>query len=100
MILLDHTKMRSRASLFLIGMLLITGVLWFSLRKFQPEAFEDSAALPTKVDIADLPDPRTVFKGLRALLDKYDNPAVLGHVTQVMDKDPGQLARMNLRIQN
>jgi hypothetical protein len=58
------------------------------------------SANPAKVDVADLPDPRTVFKGLRELLDKYDNPEVLGHISQVMDKDPGQLARMNLHIQN
>jgi len=52
------------------------------------------------IDPKSLPDPQEMFKKMRALLDKYDKPDVWGHATDVMDKDPGQLARMNLGILN
>jgi len=43
--------------------------------------------------------PNVIFKQMRALLDKYDRPEVWDHATQVVDKDPGQLARMFLAKQ-
>jgi len=52
------------------------------------------------VDLSTLPEPHTLFKRARDLLDKYDRPDVWNHAAQVMDKDPGQLARMQLGIQN
>lgn len=100
MIFGNYNKMHVRSIGIVLFVFLSIGLTWIYLQKTQPEMFVDVAPPPAKVDIADLPDPQTVFKGLRALLDKYDNPEVLGHITQVMDKDPGQLARMNLRIQN
>jgi len=48
----------------------------------------------------DLPAPQELFKKLRVLIDKYDQPGVWDHATQVIDKDPGQLARMQLGISN
>ena len=50
--------------------------------------------------LANLPDPHTMFKKMRELLDKYDKPEIWGHAAEVMDKGPGQLARMNLNITN
>jgi hypothetical protein len=47
----------------------------------------------------ELPAPQIIFKQMRTLLDKYDRPEVWDHATQVMDKDPGQLARMFLAKQ-
>ena len=52
------------------------------------------------VDLKELPDPHTLFKQARELLNKYDKPDVWNHAALVMDKDPGQLARMQLGIHN
>lgn len=52
------------------------------------------------VDPATMPPPQEIFKKLRGLLDKYDKPEVWDHATQMIDKDPGQLARLNLGIMN
>ena len=52
------------------------------------------------VNPGDLPAPQELFKKLRVLIDKYDRPDVWNHATQVMDKDPGQLARTHLGIAN
>lgn len=52
------------------------------------------------LDLSKIPEPQQLFKQMRSLLDKYDKPEVWGHAAQVMDKDPGQLARMNLGIIN
>jgi hypothetical protein len=50
--------------------------------------------------LKDIPDPRELFGRMRGLLEKYDKPEVWGGIIQRMDKDPGQLARMNLGIEN
>jgi hypothetical protein len=44
----------------------------------------------------DMPPPHVLFKRARDLLDKYDQPGVWNHMIQIMDKDPGELARMGL----
>jgi hypothetical protein len=46
------------------------------------------------------PDPQRLFAMARELLKRYDNPETWGHAVAVHDKDPGQLARMALGIQN
>ena len=50
------------------------------------------------LDLKEIPEPQKLLKQMRTLLDKYDRPEVWNHAAQVMDKDPGQLARMNLGI--
>ena len=45
-----------------------------------------------------MPDPSTIIKALRGLVDKYDNPEMWNHAKFVHDKDPGQLARLHLGI--
>lgn len=45
-------------------------------------------------------DPQKLMSQLQNLMNKYGSPEVWHHATQVMDKDPGQLARMNLGIVN
>jgi len=45
-------------------------------------------------------DPQKLMSQLQNLMNKYGSPDVWHHATQVMDKDPGQLARMNLGIVN
>ena len=52
------------------------------------------------VDIGSIPEPQKLLKQMRTLMAKYDKPEVWNDIIQVMDKDPGQLARMNLGIEN
>lgn len=52
------------------------------------------------VDLQKLPEPHLVFAKARDLLNKYDKPDIWLHAAQMMDKDPGQLARMHLGIDN
>ena len=51
-------------------------------------------------DISKFPEPHKVFSQLRSLIDKYDSPDVWNHATQMIDKDPGELARRQLGILN
>ena len=101
-------------SILLVGILLIV-LLWLTRLR---EGFID---LPTNV-----PDPNQLIKQIRTLmarvevpganimghdaapilqevnglLTKYDNAENIDHVMEVKDKDPGQLARMYLNINN
>jgi len=52
------------------------------------------------VDLGAIPEPHALIKQVRTLMDKYDKPEVWNHAAQVMDKDPGELARMHLGISN
>lgn len=45
-------------------------------------------------------DPAALFKRARDLLDKYDKPDVWNHSAQMLNKDPGELARLQLGIRN
>ena len=47
---------------------------------------------------ADLQDPGALLKRMRGLLDKYDRPEVIGHLSRVVSMDPGELARMQLKL--
>jgi hypothetical protein len=89
----------------------------------------DMSGIAPGVDLKTLPAPQDVFRSTRdlikstgidlskgagedpegpaaflhkmnGLIDKYDKPEIWGHAAEVMDKDPGQLARMNLGITN
>lgn len=53
-----------------------------------------------EVDISKLPEPHKLFEKARDLINKYDKPDTWLHAAQMMDKDPGQLARMHLGINN
>jgi len=65
------------------------------------EGFIDLPQLPAGLpDIGSLPDPSLLLGKMRELMGKYDKPEVWGGIIHRMDKDPGQLARMNLGIQN
>ena len=45
-------------------------------------------------------DASPIIQKMQGLLNKYDSPENLGHVLNVKDKDPGELARMYLNITN
>jgi hypothetical protein len=76
--------------------ILLIALVWLTRVR---EGFIDMPDIPD-MDLSKIPDPQELMKKVRALLDKYDKPEVWNHATQVMDKDPGQLARMNLGISN
>jgi hypothetical protein len=79
-------------SLFVI---LLIALLW--LTRVRAEGFADMneiQALIAGTDMGSLPDPHAMFKQVRTLLDRYDKPEVWNDSAQMMDKDPGELARM------
>jgi len=45
-------------------------------------------------------DMSPIMNKMQGLLSKYDNPDSMGHVLSIKDKDPGELARMYLNINN
>jgi hypothetical protein len=45
-------------------------------------------------------DMSPILNKMQGLLGKYDNPDSMGHVLSIKDKDPGELARMYLNINN
>lgn len=51
------------------------------------------------VSLDGMPTPPELFKKARELMAKYDQPDLWIHAARVMDKDPGQLARMNLGLE-
>jgi hypothetical protein len=55
---------------------------------------------PPQMSLEGMPTPPELFKRARDLLAKYDQPDLWIHAARVMDKDPGQLARMNLGSEN
>ena len=87
-----------RRVLFTVGLLFLLSfafafafLAWLAQKR--AETFVD---LPDGMDLKDLPDPALILKKVRAMLDSIDKPSVWGHAASVMDKDPGQLARMYL----
>ena len=76
--------------------ILLVALVWITRIR---EDFVNIPSIPD-VDLKNLPNPQDLLKKMRVLLDKYDKPEVWDHAAQVMDKDPGQLARMNLGILN
>lgn len=73
--------------------LLLLALVWLTQVR---EGFVD---VPN-IDLSQIPEPQKLLKQVRSLLDKYDKPEVWNHTIQMMDKDPGQLARLNLGIEN
>lgn len=79
---------------FYVGIMLALALLVvLALRPVEPFADIQS------VNMEALPEPQMIFKRLRGLLDKYDQPGVWAHAAAVMDKDPAELARMHLQQQ-
>lgn len=82
-----------------VAFLLITAICLIrlysvnSVNSVNSEPFAD-------VDLNDLQDPAALMKRMRGLLDKYDKPEIWNHAAQMMDKDPGTLARIQLGLHN
>jgi hypothetical protein len=65
------------------------------------EDFINMPKLPEGLpNIQNLPDPTILLKNVRDLMAKYDKPELINGIIQRSDKDPGQLARMYLGIEN
>jgi hypothetical protein len=65
-----------------------------------PEA-ADALQQILKGDTAGMPtDPQALLKRVRGMLDNLEQPERWSHAIDLSDKDPGQLARMHLGIQN
>ena len=77
-----------------IILIILAVVLIVILMSASRESFEDLAE-PEATQ-----DPRDLLKRAREILQKYDTPESWNHATSVMFKDPGELARLNLGIQN
>jgi len=41
-------------------------------------------------------DPEKLLEKVKGILEKIDNPELINHVLSIVDKDPGQLARMQI----
>jgi hypothetical protein len=41
-------------------------------------------------------DPEKLLAKVKGILEKIDNPELINHVLSIVDKDPGQLARMQI----
>jgi hypothetical protein len=67
--------------------------------KSMADAAKMIAEMP-QISLEGMPTPPELFQKARELMAKYDQPDLWIHAARVMDKDPGQLARMNLGIQN
>jgi hypothetical protein len=76
------------------GLVAFAFVMWLQSRAV--ERFTDIG----DINLSDLPDPNDLFKRLRVIIDRYDDPEMIQQITGNMDKDPGQLARKHLGIQN
>jgi hypothetical protein len=69
-----------------VATLVLFGVLVWHRRPLIEEAFADQEGPP--------PDLNKMLGRVQGLLDKIATPEVLAHMTTVMNKDPGELARM------
>ena len=81
---------------YAICVVLVGALLWLTRVR---ETFINMPQIPD-LDLTKIPEPQKLLKQVRALLDRYDKPEIWNHAAQVMDKDPGQLARINLGITN
>jgi hypothetical protein len=82
------------------GLVAFAIVLWLQSRRH--ESFVDIGDIGDMKDInlADLPDPQELFKRLSTIIERYNDPDMIQQITENIDKDPGQLARKQLGIQN
>jgi len=87
----------------IVGLLLVFALRWLTIVK---EGFVDTAA--ETIDLSalgitseDRKDPRKLVAKLRELLDNIEQPdSLMNHALEMHDKDPGELARLNLGIMN
>lgn len=68
----------------ILGIALLGIIACGLIVKRQVEAFEEQI------------DPEKLLAKVKGILEKIDNPELINHVLSIVDKDPGQLARMQI----
>jgi hypothetical protein len=79
----------SPTTVIILGIILLGIIAGILIIQSRVEGFDG-----TKESI----DPQQLLSRVKRLLDKIDNPELIGHMLNVVDKDPGQLARMQLNL--
>jgi len=74
----------TRSTYVIILGIALLGIIACQMAVGVHEAFEDSV------------DPQKLLDRVKGILDKIDNPELINHVLSIVDKDPGQLARMHM----
>jgi hypothetical protein len=69
-----------------VATLILFGVLVWKRRTLTKETFEATQQPP--------PDLNKMLTHVQSMLDKIATPEVMAHMTTVMNKDPGELARL------
>lgn len=69
-----------------VATLILFGVLVWKRRTLTKETFEATQQPP--------PDLNKMLTHVQGMLDKIATPEVMAHMTTVMNKDPGELARL------
>ena len=72
----------NRSTYVIILGIAILGIIAFRVVTVEP--FEDKI------------DPEALLARVKGILEKIDNPELINHVLSIVDKDPGQLARMQI----
>jgi hypothetical protein len=100
---------------FVLFVVLLIALAWITRvrEEFLVERFADGAGTTMSVGAVDalqnilrsdgaegMEAPHEVLGRVRKMLERLDQPEVWDRAVQMSDKDPGQLARMQLGIQN
>jgi hypothetical protein len=83
--------MRLRRLLIAALVIVVGYLVWKSVVK---EPFEDAGSQQKREGQEEMPDPAKMMARVQGLLDKVSSPELLAHITTVMNKDPGELARL------
>ena len=75
-------------TVIILGIILLGIIASILVVQCRVEGFEQKESI----------DPQQLLSRVKRLLDKIDNPELIGHMLNVVDKDPGQLARMQLNL--
>jgi hypothetical protein len=74
----------TRSTYVIILGIALLGIIACGLLFRRIEAFEEKI------------DPEKLLEKVKGILEKIDNPELINHVLSIVDKDPGQLARMQI----
>lgn len=85
---------------FFVLFIILLGVLIWLTHLRDIEMFEDVNIDNTIDNLSAVMPPHELFKKAREMLERYDKPEIWDSIVQMTDKDPGDLARMQLGIQN
>jgi uncharacterized tellurite resistance protein B-like protein len=78
----------SPTTVIILGIILLGIIAGILIVQSRVEGFQEKESI----------DPQQLLSRVKRILDKIDNPELIGHMLNVVDKDPGQLARMQLNL--